>query len=177
MSFRNGLKGTTEQAKNVRCTDDCAGWTDLPVFSNTTRECPITEAIPTGEGLPPLSSVESPQVDLKDLTGARRTISLLREVGIIWRSAKESRVIRLCRSANSSIACQPGRKSGPSQFTLSVFRRCGTKPGDEQPLHLTRKEHKPDCHQPHHKSNAADPVHGCQAIDPDQEHCYANDDR
>ena len=52
-------------------------------FSNTTKEYPLVEGVPTDPGLPPLSSLEPPDVDLGDLTDARGTISLLREVGII----------------------------------------------------------------------------------------------
>ena len=52
-------------------------------FSATTKEYPLVEGVPADPGLPPLSSLEPPDVDLGDLTDARGTISLLREVGII----------------------------------------------------------------------------------------------
>ena len=52
-------------------------------FSATTKEYPLVEGIPTDPGLPPLSSLEPPEVDLGDLTDARGTLTLLREVGII----------------------------------------------------------------------------------------------
>ena len=52
-------------------------------FSTTTKEYPLVEGFPADEGLPPLSFLEPPDVDLGDLTDARGTISLLREVGII----------------------------------------------------------------------------------------------
>ena len=52
-------------------------------FSTTTKEYPLVEGVPPDPGLPPLSSLEPPDVDLGDLTDARGTISLLREVGII----------------------------------------------------------------------------------------------
>ena len=52
-------------------------------FSNTTKEYPLVEGVPPDKGLPPLSSLEPPDVDLGDLTDARGTISLLRGVGII----------------------------------------------------------------------------------------------
>jgi iron(III) transport system substrate-binding protein len=52
-------------------------------FSTTTKEYPLVEGAPADEGLPPLSSLEPPDVDLGDLTDTRGTISLLREVGII----------------------------------------------------------------------------------------------
>ena len=52
-------------------------------FSETTKEYPLINGVPPQGGLPPLSSLESPDVDLGDLTDARGTVSLLREVGII----------------------------------------------------------------------------------------------
>ena len=41
------------------------------------------EGVPADPSLPPLTSLEPPDVDLGDLTDARGTLSLLREVGII----------------------------------------------------------------------------------------------
>ncbi len=52
-------------------------------FSSVTKEYPLVEGVPTDPGLPPLSSLEPPDVDLGDLTDARGTLYLLREVGII----------------------------------------------------------------------------------------------
>ena len=52
-------------------------------FSTTTKEYPLVEGVPPDPGLPPLTSLEPPEVDLGNLTDARGTISLLREVGII----------------------------------------------------------------------------------------------
>ena len=52
-------------------------------FSTTTKEYPLVAGAPVDPGLPPLSSLEPPDVDLGDLTDARGTLSLLREVGII----------------------------------------------------------------------------------------------
>lgn len=52
-------------------------------FSATTKEYPLVEGVLADEGLPPLTSLQPPDVDLGDLTNARGTISLLRQVGII----------------------------------------------------------------------------------------------
>ena len=52
-------------------------------FSTTTKEYPLVEGVPADPGLPPLTYLEPPNVDLGDLTDAQGTISLLREVGII----------------------------------------------------------------------------------------------
>ena len=48
-----------------------------------TKEYPLVEGVPADPGLPVLSSLEPPDVDLGELTDSRGTISLLREVGII----------------------------------------------------------------------------------------------
>ena len=52
-------------------------------FANTTREYPLIDGVAAGAGLPPLSSLEPPDVDLGSLTDSRGTLALLREVGII----------------------------------------------------------------------------------------------
>ena len=52
-------------------------------FAETTREYPLIEGVEPVGGLPPLESLEPPDVDLGSLTDSRGTLSLLREVGII----------------------------------------------------------------------------------------------
>lgn len=52
-------------------------------FSTTTKEYPLVEGVPTDPGLPPLASLEPPDLDLGDLTDSNGTISLLRDTGII----------------------------------------------------------------------------------------------
>ncbi len=52
-------------------------------FSETTKEYPLAAGVKPVGDLPPLSSLEPPEVDLGALTDARGTVSLLRDVGII----------------------------------------------------------------------------------------------
>lgn len=52
-------------------------------FAETTKEYPLIDGMEPEGDLPPLSSLEPPDVDLGDLTDARGTLALLREVGII----------------------------------------------------------------------------------------------
>ena len=52
-------------------------------FSETTKEYPLIAGVEPEGDLPPLSSLEPPEVDLGALSDLQGTISLLREVGII----------------------------------------------------------------------------------------------
>ncbi len=52
-------------------------------FAETTREYPLAAGVQPGGELPPLESLEPPDVDLGALTDAQGTINLLRDVGII----------------------------------------------------------------------------------------------
>ena len=52
-------------------------------FAETTKEYPLIDGVKPVGGLPPLESLEPPEVDLGSLTDSRGTLSLLREVGII----------------------------------------------------------------------------------------------
>ena len=52
-------------------------------FSETTKEYPLIAGVEPKGGLPPLSSLEPPDVDLGDLTDLQGTLALLREVDII----------------------------------------------------------------------------------------------
>ena len=52
-------------------------------FANTTMEYPLIDDVEAGANLPPLSSLEPPDVELGNLTDSRGTLALLREVGII----------------------------------------------------------------------------------------------
>ena len=52
-------------------------------FAQETREYPLIEGVQPGGDLPPLASLEPPEVDLGALTDARGTVSLLRETGIL----------------------------------------------------------------------------------------------
>ena len=52
-------------------------------FAKTTKEYPLIDGVEAGANLPPLSSLEPPDVDLGNLTDSRGTLALLRELGII----------------------------------------------------------------------------------------------
>ena len=52
-------------------------------FSETTKEYPLAAGVEPQGDLPPMASLEQPDIDLGDLADLRTTLSLLREVGII----------------------------------------------------------------------------------------------
>ena len=79
-----GILQTTDNREGAdRFMDYLLSDTAQTYFSTTTKEYPLVAGVLPDPGLPPLSSLEPPEVDLGDLTDARGTISLLREVGII----------------------------------------------------------------------------------------------
>ena len=77
------LKGTDNREGAERFVEYLLSESAQSYFSKTTKEYPLTDDVPPDQGLPPLSSLQSPTVDLGDLTDARGTVTLLREVGII----------------------------------------------------------------------------------------------
>ena len=52
-------------------------------FSETTKEYPLAAGVEPQDDLPPMASLEQPDIDLGDLADLRTTLSLLRDVGII----------------------------------------------------------------------------------------------
>ena len=52
-------------------------------FSQNTKEYPLVPSVPPDAGLPPLSSLAPPDLDLGSLSDLRGTVALLREVGAI----------------------------------------------------------------------------------------------
>ncbi len=52
-------------------------------FADETFEYPLIEGVDTAEGLPPLSEIESPDVDLGNLDDLQGTLELLRRTGVL----------------------------------------------------------------------------------------------
>jgi iron(III) transport system substrate-binding protein len=52
-------------------------------FAEETSEYPVVEGVPSPVGLPPLSEVGSPDIDLSDLADLQGTVELLTEVGAV----------------------------------------------------------------------------------------------
>ena len=51
-------------------------------FSQETAEYPVIEGVPTRPGLPPLASLDPPDLDLSELASLQETLALLEEVGL-----------------------------------------------------------------------------------------------
>ncbi|QYJ14415.1 Major ferric iron-binding protein [Rubrobacter xylanophilus DSM 9941] len=52
-------------------------------FADETYEYPLVEGVERAEGLPPLSEIESPRIDLSDLSDLEGTLELLQETGVL----------------------------------------------------------------------------------------------
>jgi iron(III) transport system substrate-binding protein len=52
-------------------------------FSKETYEYPLVETVKPDPRLPPLESIEQPDIDLSDLDDLNGTLDLLREVGLL----------------------------------------------------------------------------------------------
>jgi iron(III) transport system substrate-binding protein len=52
-------------------------------FADNDHEYPLVEGVPADPALPPLSSLQPPQIDLSDLGDLRGSLALLQEVGIL----------------------------------------------------------------------------------------------
>lgn len=67
-----------EQLVRYLLSDPAQGY-----FAQNTREYPLVGGVQPAGDLPPLASLDPPEVDLGALTDARGTVSLLRETGIL----------------------------------------------------------------------------------------------
>ncbi len=52
-------------------------------FASETSEYPLVEGVAAGDALPPLSEIESPDIDLSDLSDLEGTLRLLQEAGVL----------------------------------------------------------------------------------------------
>jgi iron(III) transport system substrate-binding protein len=51
-------------------------------FAQDTKEYPLIDGVPIAEGLPPLDSLQSPQLDLSDLDTLEETLQMIEEAGL-----------------------------------------------------------------------------------------------
>jgi len=52
-------------------------------FATKTFEYPLVAGVPASAGLPPIDSIEAPEIDLSDLTDLEGTLGLMREAGVL----------------------------------------------------------------------------------------------
>jgi len=76
-----------DTAKNTEAAEDFINYMLSPsaqqYFADETHEYPLVEGVETDASLPPLSSVQPPEVDLSDLTDLAGSLELMRETGIL----------------------------------------------------------------------------------------------
>ncbi len=77
------LKSTDHPAEAARFVSYLLSPPAQEFFAEETSEYPLTEGVAPPQGAPPLSSIQSPDIDLADLAGLDRTLALLREVGLL----------------------------------------------------------------------------------------------
>lgn len=76
------VKGTDRRAEAERFVAFMLGAEAQRYYAEETKEFPLTPAAQPPAGLPPLASIESPDIDLSDLASLKETLDLLAEVGL-----------------------------------------------------------------------------------------------
>jgi iron(III) transport system substrate-binding protein len=77
------LAQTPRRAAAQQAVDFLLGRQAQTYFAQETKEYPLLAGVPTDRGLPPLNSLDGPEIDLSSLDSLERTLTLLREVGLI----------------------------------------------------------------------------------------------
>jgi iron(III) transport system substrate-binding protein len=76
------IEGNDKAADAQALVDFLLGTQAQTYFAEQTKEYPLIEGVPPVDGLPPLSEIESPEIDLSDLNDLQGTLDLLAEVGL-----------------------------------------------------------------------------------------------
>ncbi|MEX2599906.1 MAG: iron ABC transporter substrate-binding protein [Dehalococcoidia bacterium] len=77
------VAGNGDQEAAERFVEYLLSETAQQYFSEETSEYPLVEGVEALDFLPPLSSLDSPDIDLSDLDDLEGTLDLLREVGLL----------------------------------------------------------------------------------------------
>jgi iron(III) transport system substrate-binding protein len=76
------VKGTDRRAEAEKFVSYMLGQEAQRFYSDHTKEYPLVDGVAPPQGLPPLDSIEGPDVDLSDLASLKETLDLLAEVGL-----------------------------------------------------------------------------------------------
>jgi len=76
------LAATDRQADAVSFVEYLLGDDAQTYFAQDTKEYPLIDGIPTAEGLPPLDSLQSPEIDLSDLDTLEETLQMIEAAGL-----------------------------------------------------------------------------------------------
>ena len=76
------LAASDRQDEAARFVEYLLGDDAQTYFAQDTKEYPLIEGIPTAEGLPPLASLQTPEIDLSDLDTLEATLEMIEEAGL-----------------------------------------------------------------------------------------------
>ncbi|HVF06151.1 MAG TPA: iron ABC transporter substrate-binding protein [Frankiaceae bacterium] len=76
------LKGTKRRADAEKFVQYMLGADAQRYYADRTKEYPLTAGVQPTAGLPPLDSIEGPDIDLSQLASLKATLDLLAEVGL-----------------------------------------------------------------------------------------------
>jgi iron(III) transport system substrate-binding protein len=76
------LDGTDRSAEAEQLVSFLLSQQAQQYFAEETKEYPVIAGVPTAAGLPPLTSLNSPQIDLSDLDSLEQTLQMIEEAGL-----------------------------------------------------------------------------------------------
>jgi iron(III) transport system substrate-binding protein len=76
------LAATDRDDDALRFAEYLLGENAQTFFADVTKEYPLIAGIPLAEGLPPLDSLQSPDIDLSDLATLEETLQMIEEAGL-----------------------------------------------------------------------------------------------
>lgn len=76
------VKGTKHRADAERFVSFMLSADAQRYYADETKEYPVTAGVQPPAGLPPLSSIDGPDIDLSDLASLKETLDLLADVGL-----------------------------------------------------------------------------------------------
>lgn len=78
-----GILATTDQEEAAQdFVDFLLSREAQQYFADTTEEYPLIEGVQPDDGVPPLESLDAPELDLSDLDSLQQTLAMLEEVGL-----------------------------------------------------------------------------------------------
>jgi iron(III) transport system substrate-binding protein len=76
------LAASDRQDEAVRFVEFLLGADAQTYFAQETKEYPLIDGIPIADGLPPLDSLQTPEIDLSDLDTLEETLQMIEEAGL-----------------------------------------------------------------------------------------------
>jgi iron(III) transport system substrate-binding protein len=76
------LEGTDREDEALAFAEYLLGEHAQTYFAEDTKEYPLIDGIPIAEGLPPLESLQAPEIDLSDLDTLEETLQMIEDAGL-----------------------------------------------------------------------------------------------